>query len=275
MSMSMVEEATSEATSAQSTASLPLSITVDDDSETDSGILNATLDSIAAETVKASLISPSISEDYNSIDGDSETDSGLLSASLDSIAKDSIKSSLFSPTSSVSTPTFTPNGSKSSRGKWTADEDEVLREAVLTHGGRNWKKISEFLHGRTDVQCLHRWQKVLRPGLVKGPWTKEEDDKVVELVGEYGVKSWSFIARKLEGRLGKQCRERWYNHLNPDINKDPWSAEEDRLITQVCTHLLLSAIIRSVLLWSSHIYTCTCYIQRTRNTQYTGTSGLK
>mmetsp|Transcript_20927 Transcript_20927/g.35290 ORF Transcript_20927/g.35290 Transcript_20927/m.35290 type:complete len:83 (-) Transcript_20927:1290-1538(-) len=69
MSMSMVEEATSEATSAQSTASLPLSITVDDDSETDSGILNATLDSIAAETVKASLISPSISEDYNSIDG--------------------------------------------------------------------------------------------------------------------------------------------------------------------------------------------------------------
>ena len=48
---------------------------------------------------------------------------------------------------------------------------------------------------------------------MKGPWTKEEDDKVVELVGEFGVKSWSFIARKLEGRLGKQCRERYVNGL--------------------------------------------------------------
>ena len=100
------------------------------------------------------------------------------------------------------------NSSKASRGKWTPDEDEILRVSVLTHGGRNWKKISEYLEGRTDVQCLHRWQKVLRPGLVKGPWTKDEDEKVIQLVKEYGVKSWSFIARKLEGRLGKQCRER-------------------------------------------------------------------
>lgn len=43
----------------------------------------------------------------------------------------------------------------------------------MKYGGRNWKKISDCLVDRTDVQCLHRWQKVLRPGLVKGPWTKE------------------------------------------------------------------------------------------------------
>eukprot|EP00607_Mallomonas_marina_P008046 CAMPEP_0182417800 /NCGR_PEP_ID=MMETSP1167-20130531/2233_1 /TAXON_ID=2988 /ORGANISM="Mallomonas Sp, Strain CCMP3275" /LENGTH=598 /DNA_ID=CAMNT_0024591573 /DNA_START=213 /DNA_END=2009 /DNA_ORIENTATION=+ len=120
--------------------------------------------------------------------------------------------------------------SRSSRGKWTQEEDEVLRSAVLTHGGRNWKKISEYLDGRTDVQCLHRWQKVLRPGLVKGPWTQEEDDSVIQLVAKHGVKSWSFIARQLKGRLGKQCRERWYNHLNPSISKMPWTEEEDRLI---------------------------------------------
>lgn len=64
-------------------------------------------------------------------------------------------------------------GGRSSRGKWTAEEDETLREAVQRHSGRNWKKISDCLEGRTDVQCLHRWQKVLRPGLIKGPWTKE------------------------------------------------------------------------------------------------------
>jgi hypothetical protein len=96
----------------------------------------------------------------------------------------------------------------SSRGNWTAEEDELLRSAVQQYGGRNWKKISDLIVDRTDVQCLHRWQKVLRPGLIKGPWTQEEDNSVVELVARYGVKSWSFIARQLKGRLGKQCRER-------------------------------------------------------------------
>jgi hypothetical protein len=28
------------------------------------------------------------------------------------------------------------------------------------------------------------------------------------------------------GRIGKQCRERWHNHLNPDINKEEWSETE-------------------------------------------------
>ena len=122
------------------------------------------------------------------------------------------------------------DGDKSPRGKWSLEEDESLRLAVQQHGGRNWKKISDCLDGRTDVQCLHRWQKVLRPGLVKGPWSKEEDDLVVELVEKFGVKSWSFIARQLKGRLGKQCRERWYNHLDPSINKASWTEDEDRTI---------------------------------------------
>lgn len=56
---------------------------------------------------------------------------------------------------------------------------------------------------------------------------------MIELVSIHGVKSWSHIARQLQGRLGKQCRERWYNHLSPDINKAPWSVMEDRLIVQV------------------------------------------
>jgi hypothetical protein len=84
---------------------------------------------------------------------------------------------------------------------------------------------------------LHRWQKVLKPGLVKGPWTQEEDSKVVELVKLHGNKKWSFIARQLKGRLGKQCRERWYNHLNPDINKGEWTNEEDKLLIEAHSEL--------------------------------------
>ena len=85
-----------------------------------------------------------------------------------------------------------------------------------------------FSDTRTDVQCLHRWQKVLNPDLVKGPWTTEEDSKIIQLVTELGPKLWSKIASELPGRIGKQCRERWYNHLDPEIKREEWSSEEDR-----------------------------------------------
>ena len=94
--------------------------------------------------------------------------------------------------------------------RWTKEEDEKLREAVAKVGPHNWKLIAtEHLagHGRSDVQCLHRWQKVLRPGLVKGPWTTDEDRTIVECVKE-GVTKWSEVADRIPGRLGKQCRER-------------------------------------------------------------------
>jgi len=99
-------------------------------------------------------------------------------------------------------------------------------------GGRNWKLISENLSDRTEVQCLHRWQKVLKPSLVKGPWTAEEDTTVLQLVEEFGAKKWSLIASKLPGRIGKQCRERWHNHLDPSINKNAWTVGEDMLILE-------------------------------------------
>ncbi|KAJ8775110.1 hypothetical protein K2173_020114 [Erythroxylum novogranatense] len=53
--------------------------------------------------------------------------------------------------------------------------------------------------------------------LIKGQWTPEEDRLLVQLVEQHGVKKWSQIARMLDGRVGKQCRERWHNHLRPDI----------------------------------------------------------
>ncbi|KAM7513169.1 hypothetical protein LguiB_012044 [Lonicera macranthoides] len=113
---------------------------------------------------------------------------------------------------------------------------ETLHSIGSVHGWvmkqeRHWNKHftlgSECFKDRTDVQCLHRWQKVLNPELVKGPWTKEEDEIIIQLVSEYGAKKWSTIAQHLTGRIGKQCRERWHNHLNPAINKDAWMQEEE------------------------------------------------
>jgi len=70
-------------------------------------------------------------------------------------------------------------------------------------GAKNCKRIASFLQDRTDVQCLHRWQKVLNPSMIKGPWSIEEDQKLAENVAKYGAKNWSQIAQALPGRIGK------------------------------------------------------------------------
>jgi hypothetical protein len=69
-------------------------------------------------------------------------------------------------------------------------------------------------------------------------WTIEEDNAIRQLVAKHGTKSWSVIAENLAkdlniaGRSGKQCRERWHNHLDPFINKNSWTEEEERIMSQ-------------------------------------------
>jgi len=94
-----------------------------------------------------------------------------------------------------------------SGGKWTKAEDGALIAIVEEHGPKNWRAIAVRLGPtRSDVQCLHRWNKVLRPGLHKGPWTEEEDQVVLAAVAHHGVGQvkWSVIAAQLSGRIGKQ-----------------------------------------------------------------------
>ncbi|ONK66224.1 uncharacterized protein A4U43_C06F5510 [Asparagus officinalis] len=71
------------------------------------------------------------------------------------------------------------------------------------------------------------------------PRTQLADNKLrigsrllVGLVEKYGVRRWSHIAQMLTGRVGKQCRERWHNHLRPNIKKDTWTEEEDKVLIQ-------------------------------------------
>lgn len=53
---------------------------------------------------------------------------------------------------------------------------------------------------------------------------------VIKLVEQHGPQKWTFIANHLSGRIGKQCRERWHNHLNPMIKKSSWNEDEEWLL---------------------------------------------
>lgn len=113
--------------------------------------------------------------------------------------------------------------------RWTKSQDSALRESVRIHGEKNWKAIAELVPGRNHAQCLQRWRKVLKPGLVKGHWSFEED-QVLEYLVTQGCNNWGQIAERIPGRTPKQCRERWKNHLDPAINKGPYTEEEDAVI---------------------------------------------
>ncbi|KAI0502029.1 hypothetical protein KFK09_016974 [Dendrobium nobile] len=155
-----------------------------------------------------------------------------ITASGSSLSEENYGFSRMSPAASYPA-TSSPSNRRTSgpirraKGGWTPEEDKTLRRAVELHKGRSWKKIAESIPDRTEVQCLHRWQKVINPELVKGSWTPLEDDVIINLVAKYGPTKWSVIAKSLPGRIGKQCRERWHNHLNPEIRKDSWTLEEE------------------------------------------------
>ena len=105
------------------------------------------------------------------------------------------------------------------RRRWSAQEDANLRAAVNDVGEKNWKLIATRVVGRNHVQCLQRWKKVLRPGLIRGRWTESEDGILRAAIAQTetaGIKvNWGDVSGSIPGRSAKQCRERWCHHLVP------------------------------------------------------------
>ncbi|XP_073312619.1 transcription factor MYB17-like [Primulina huaijiensis] len=104
-----------------------------------------------------------------------------------------------------------------------------------------------------------------KKGLKKGPWTSEEDEKLVDYISKNGHGSWRSVP-KLAGllRCGKSCRLRWTNYLRPDIKRGPFTPDEEKLVIQL--HAILGnrwAAIASQLqgrtdneiknLWNTHL----------------------
>ena len=117
--------------------------------------------------------------------------------------------------------------------KWTKAEDELLIKIMSQKERPNYSKMVDSFSGKTGQQIAERWDKVLNPNLVKGSWTRHEDEVIIQYVKENGTRNWRNLCSLLPGRIGKQCRERWRNHLDPAINHSPWTEEEDELLIKL------------------------------------------
>ena len=117
---------------------------------------------------------------------------------------------------------------KSPRSKarnWSAYEDQRLLAGVRKFGLNNWPMVAQFVgNWRTRSQCSQRWFRGLNPSLFKGPWTEEEEAKLVKLVQEFGEKSWKRIAVLFGNRSDVQCRyhyQQMQKHRDPDTTPVP------------------------------------------------------
>jgi hypothetical protein len=123
---------------------------------------------------------------------------------------------------------------------WSAEDDELLLR--LLQETEDWTEISRHFPGRSGKQVLSHWNKVANPSIVRGSWTGQEDKLILSWVLQYGPQKWANLAERMPGRIAKQCRERWYNHLDPNIKRGTWAPFED--------HIILDAIKRIGTKWA-------------------------
>jgi myb proto-oncogene protein len=86
---------------------------------------------------------------------------------------------------------------------------------------------------KTEIRCFKRWtlfklkdksivaeKELAKYNMVNlnNQWTQKEDEILGQQVKIHGQQNWVIIAKSLPGRLGRQCRERWHNVLNPFID---------------------------------------------------------
>ena len=107
------------------------------------------------------------------------------------------------------------------KGKWSAEEDDQLREMVSKYDcqdGHTWELVSEGMGFTRNVkQCSERWENFLDPSLRLGPWTAEEDACLLRLHSEFG-NAWKQFASILKGRSAERIR-RHFSQLNKKILK--------------------------------------------------------
>jgi myb proto-oncogene protein len=100
-----------------------------------------------------------------------------------------------------------PSSTAARTGKWTADEDDKLKDAIRMDGGNNWNEIAAMVPDRTKRQCSGRWHNDLDPRAyrtdkLRGKWTADKDDQLKDAVQRH-------VSALFPERSKKQCPSRW------------------------------------------------------------------
>lgn len=103
-------------------------------------------------------------------------------------------------------------------GTWTNVEDEILKAAVSKYGLNQWSRVSSLLTKKTAKQAKARWNEWLNPLINKSDWTREEDEKLLNLV-KLLPNQWRSIG-PIMGRTATNCIERYQKLLEDELSDD-------------------------------------------------------
>jgi hypothetical protein len=102
----------------------------------------------------------------------------------------------------------TQPGTRNTRTQFTEEEDNRIRKLVEEDHVSNWNTIAQQLPGRSPRSVRERYFNYLRPNLRKGPFTPDEDEKLLFYVENLGQK-WSEITRFFDGRTDVHLKNRY------------------------------------------------------------------
>jgi hypothetical protein len=132
--------------------------------------------------------------------------------------------------------------------KWSKGESRLLAEAVTEQGRLHWKVVSQLLYERnpaknkvfrTPKQCREHWNCFLNPSIHKGPWSPQEDRRLLEYVLELeGAKKWSEISKFMAGRTENALKNR-FNLLLGAQKRTSGNLTEKRLVRLCLSRLML------------------------------------
>lgn len=94
------------------------------------------------------------------------------------------------------------------RKSFSPQEDERLKLLVAKYGTDNWSAIEKEMPGRNIRQCRERYKHYLAPEVSHRPWTKEEDDLLIEKYKEIGPK-WVKLKTFFDNRTDINIKNRW------------------------------------------------------------------
>ncbi|KAK4283175.1 hypothetical protein QN277_000157 [Acacia crassicarpa] len=111
------------------------------------------------------------------------------------------------------------------KGAWTPEEDELLVQYIKKHGCGNWRTLPKNAGLlRCGKSCRLRWINYLRPDIKRGPFTSEEEGKIIQLHGMLGNR-WAAIASHLPGRTDNEIKNYWNTHLKKRLCRSGHSLE--------------------------------------------------
>ena len=140
-----------------------------------------------------------------------------------------------------------------SRNNWSKEEDEIIKEFVITQNLKKWTKIAKAIQdrlgieGRTGKQCRERWNNNLNPEIIKDTWSKAEENKVFELQEQFGNK-WSEIASHLPGRTDNSIKNCFYSAIRRNLRKFNRKKPESEKLKGSLKNLLKRPSSRAILM---------------------------